>query len=221
MFVSLPTKLMDCKSPQDGTDRELMIVEGDSASNSVGAARDIRFQAVLPLQGKPLNAWRASKAAVQRNEFCMAIVQAIGAGWGDSFKLDDIRYQRVIMIFDPDADGIHCGALVLMFFYRWMKPLLEDGRVFLVRPPMFEISAQRLNPSICVMTEEQAISECKRLESENYQNVVRKRFRGLAGMGSTILGKYCVSPGTRRLIRLRAQDAIAAINTFSPNHKHN
>ena len=125
MFRLLPTKLLDCQfHPRDAA-TELFIVEGDSASNAIGGVRDAGFQAVMPMQGKPLNAWKATKDKVARNEFFNALHSAIGAGWGESFQLSQTRYENIILVFDPDADGIHCGMLVLMYFYRWMR--LKDA----------------------------------------------------------------------------------------------
>ena len=219
MFTKLPSKLLDCQFHPEGVAAELMIVEGDSASNSVGIARDPSYQAVLPIQGKPLNAWKAKKAKVASNEFYSAIVNAIGAGWDDSFCLDKARYQHIILVFDPDADGIHCSMLVLMFFYRWMRPLLDSGRILLVRPPMFEINSTNLTEILCAETDEQAAAEIQRLELDGHQNVTKKRFRGLASMGSTILAEYCINPKTRSFFRMRSQDALAAIEAFSPNVK--
>ena len=107
--------------------------------------------------------------------------------------------------------------LVLMFFYRWMRPLLDSGRILLVRPPMFEINATHLTDILCAETDEQAVANMERLSREGYQNITKKRFRGLASMGNAILSKYCVNPETRHVYRMRAEDAVAAIRAFSPN----
>jgi DNA gyrase/topoisomerase IV subunit B len=219
MYAKLPVKLIDIVSPEPHLDTELLVVEGDSASSAVAAARDLAFQAVIPMQGKPLNAWKASRNSVAKNEFFAALIHAIGADWGDAFAIEQCRYRRVVLLFDPDADGIHCGALTLMFFYRWMRPLLDAGRIFLVHPPMFEIVTDRLAEPILVMTEEQALSEASRLEREGHAGVRKKRFRGLGGMGRSILSRFCLDPATRRLVRLSARDALAAIEVFSPNFR--
>jgi DNA gyrase/topoisomerase IV subunit B len=217
MFRYLPPKLLDCTFQPEGVVTELMIVEGDSASSSVGAARDERFQAVLPIQGKPLNAWKASKKKVAANPYYQAIIEAIGAGWDDSFELEHSRYERIVLIFDPDADGIHCSMLVLMFFFRWMRPLLDSGRIYLIHPPMFEFTAPGLTETVCAANEEAAESEVNRLAEKGVRNVNRKRFRGLGSMGNAILSKYCVDPETRSALPMRAADATAAIAAFSPN----
>jgi DNA gyrase subunit B len=191
MFAPLPIKLLDCQFHPHGVAAELMIVEGDSASTAVGITRDSSYQAVLPIQGKPLNAWKANRAKVASNEFYAAIIQAIGAGWDDTFCLDQARYQHIVLIFDPDADGIHCS--------------------------MFEINATHLTDILCAETDEQAVANVERLSREGYQNITKKRFRGLASMGNAILSKYCVNPETRQVYRMRAEDAVAAIRAFSPN----
>jgi DNA gyrase/topoisomerase IV subunit B len=218
MFPARPLKLLDCAFQPEGVAAELMIVEGDSASSSVGAARDERFQAVLPLQGKPLNAWKASRTRVAANPFYQAIIDAIGAGWDESFAIERVRYERIVLIFDPDADGIHCSMLVLMFFYRWMRPLLDSGRIYLIHPPMFELTAPGLSEIVCAANEEAADSQAKRLKDAGFPNVTRKRFRGLGSMGHAILSTYCVRPETRLAVRMKVSDATAAIAAFSPKH---
>lgn len=216
MFPSRPSKLLDCAFQPQGALSELMIVEGDSASNSIGAVRDERFQAVLPMQGKPLNAWKASRTKVAANPFYQAIIDTVGAGWDESFAIERVRYDRIILIFDPDADGIHCSMLVLMFFYRWMRPLLDSGRIFLIHPPMFEVTAPGLSEIVCAANEEAANLQANRLMDAGFSDVNRKRFRGLGSMGHAILFKYCVCPETRLAIRMRSSDATAAIAVFSP-----
>ncbi len=221
MFRALPTKLMDCRfhaveSSADSCAPELFIVEGDSAANAVGIVRDSRFQAVMPMQGKPLNAWKASREKVARNEFFRALQQAIGAQWGESFRLNDVRYERMILVFDPDADGIHCGMLVLMYFYRWMRPLLDSGRIYMVHPPLFEITAPGMTELVCAVSDEEAIASLAKVQRDIHPNAVKKRFRGLASMSGGVLKQYCVQPATRRAFCMRAKDAEAAIQVFCP-----
>lgn len=128
-----PLKLDDCTYHGLGSGVELYVVEGDSAAGAVSRMRNAQFQAVLPMQGKPLNTVRATAQKVVANPWFAALTQALGTGLGDAFALQALRYDRVILLMDPDADGIHCGALVTMFFYRWMRPLLDDGRVGIAR----------------------------------------------------------------------------------------
>lgn len=221
MHSSLPPKLIDCKFYPSGVASELLIVEGDSAANAVANMRNPSFQAVLPMQGKPLNAWKASKPVVARNAFFSAVIQSLGAGWGDTFELDRVRYQKVVMIFDPDADGIHCGMLMLMFFYRWMLPLLESGQVWMVRPPLCQISGAGLSDVVCVGTPEDVFAEVKRLRGQGFPDATSKPFRGLASMGGAILAKHCVTPETRNAVPMRVEDADIAIRIFSPNTRPN
>jgi DNA gyrase subunit B len=215
MFPSLPIKLVDCRS-SNRQEVELLIVEGDSASASVAACRNIQLQAVLPIQGKPLNAWRASQKKVAENRFYQAIIESIGAGWGPGFDLATCRYARVVLVFDPDADGIHCSMLVLMFFYRWMRPLLDAGRIHLVRAPLFQITHDGMVELVCVEDEPTAALEVQRMLAEGKANVIKKRFRGLGSMGQSVLSQYCVAPKTRKSVAMRASDAEAAIAIFSP-----
>ena len=214
MFRQLPTKLLDCQFHPSLHETELLIVEGDSAANAVGAVRDSSFQAVMPMQGKPLNAWKATRDKVARNEFFHALDQAIGAGWGDSFCIENMRYKNIILLFDPDADGIHCSMLVLMYFYRWMRPLLESGRIYLVHPPLFEITAPTMSELVCAASDEEAIERLAKVQREVDPSAVKKRFRGLASMSGAVLKRYCVQPSTRHAFRMRAKDAEAAIEVF-------
>ena len=154
--ATLPIKLHDCDRHGPGSGAELFVVEGDSAAQSVAQLRDARFQAVLPMQGKPLNAWKASERKVAANPFFMALVAAIGADWGRFCRLEALRYERLLLLMDPDADGIHCGALVTMFVYRWMRPVLDAGRVEIVRPPLDEIIAVRRRGLASIKSEELA-----------------------------------------------------------------
>jgi len=219
MFAHLPPKLADF-SPSVDRDKyvktELLIVEGDSASTSVEVARDRSYQAVLPIQGKPLNAWRATRKKVAENFFYQAIIASIGAGWDTEFELSKSRYDRIVLVFDPDADGIHCSMLVLMFFYRWMRPLLDADRIELVRAPMFQITYDGLTELICIEEELAARTEVSRHIADGKTNVQKKRFRGLGSMGQAVLSQTCVKPSSRSSVIMRAADAEAAIAVFSP-----
>ena len=216
MTSLIPTKLQDCQFYPIGVETELFIVEGDSASNAVGNVRDASFQAVMPMQGKPLNAWKATKDKVARNEFFNTLSQSIGAGWGSEFHLDRSRYSNIILVFDPDADGIHCGMLTLMYFYRWMLPLLESGRIHMVHPPLFEITAPGMSELVCAVSDEEAAARLTIVQRDGNPNAVKRRFRGLASMSAAVLKRYCVQPETRQAFRMRPKDAEAAIAVFCP-----
>jgi len=215
MFRQPPTKLLDCEF-STGRGSELLIVEGDSASNAVGCVRDASFQAVMPMQGKPLNAWKATKNKVAKNEFFHAVSQAMGGGWGESFQLESLRYQNIVLLFDPDADGIHCGMLMLMYFYKWMQPLLDSGRIQMVHPPLFEITAPGMTDLVCAVSDEEAIAKWTKIKQEVNPDAVKKKFRGLASMSAAVLKQHCVQPNTRHSFRMRAKDAEAAIEVFCP-----
>ncbi|MEQ1487852.1 MAG: toprim domain-containing protein, partial [Methylotenera sp.] len=118
IYTNRPIKLQDCR--QHGANAELFLVEGDSAASAVSSLRNQQVQAVLPMQGKPLNTIKASAEKVVENALFKALIEALGAGVGDNFDLTKCRYSRIVLLMDADADGIHCGALMLMFFYRWM-----------------------------------------------------------------------------------------------------
>jgi DNA gyrase subunit B len=156
MYPPKPFKLVDCK--QHGPGAELYIVEGDSASSTVARLRDERFQAVLPMQGKPLNSMKATSKKVGANPWFAALIDAIGADYGEHFELQNVRYEKIILLMDPDADGIHCGALLLMFFNRLMQPLLQSGGIALTRAPMATI--RHGNESIHVRSEQEQRAAC-------------------------------------------------------------
>ena len=217
-FYPKPVKLHDCHDAGVGSAAELFLVEGDSASKTVARARQPAFQAVLPMQGKPMNPVKASKKAVEKNELYQALVKCIGAGWDDDFDLDAVRYQRVILLFDPDADGIHCGALMLMFFFRWMRPLLDSGRLCVIRPPLYEITSPDHSDQIHAFSEE----HYKKLRTALEEKGVKfkgHRYRGLASMNDDTLSTTCLDPETRRINRLEVDDAMAAIKAFGGGKK--
>ncbi len=223
-FITQKTKLIDCsptprpaQSGALGIDRpyrELFIVEGDSASKSVARVRDARFQAVLPMQGKPMNATKASDAAVRKNQWYAALIQALGAGW-HAEDLAEMRYDRVLFLFDPDADGIHCGALMLLFFDTYLRPLLDAHRVSLIKSPLFEIRAQGYADTLHAYSED----HLQRIRSVLDEKQIRHRhhrYRGLASLGESTLRELCVDPDSRTAYLLQHQDALAAREIFGP-----
>jgi DNA gyrase subunit B/topoisomerase-4 subunit B len=213
-FRRVPIKLHDCQVHGIGSGAELFIVEGDSASQAAAKARCQASQAVLPMQGKPLNAWKASRRSVEANELYAALIQSIGAGWDQSFRESDVRYDHISLLFDPDADGIHCGALTLMFFYRWMRPMLESGKIGLIRPPVFELRCNTTGDCIHAYSEDHYRKLCVALEEKQIQCSVQ-RFRGLASMNGATLHSTCIDPATRNRSVCTVQDAEAAIRVFT------
>jgi len=214
-FPRQPIKLVDSQIHGFESGAELFVVEGDSAARSVARIRNSRFQAVLPMQGKPLNALKAREKTVRANPFFMALIDSIGANIGESTEPSLCRYQRIVLLFDPDADGIHCGTLVLMFFYRWLRPLLETGQIAIVRPPMMEIVADGLQSPLLAYSDEEGQIICQELKQQRQTNVIKKRFRGLASLSAEVLMRYCVEPATRKAYRLTVQDAERSIELLS------
>ena len=212
-FHIKPTKLLDCRQHGIDSNSELFIVEGDSASLAVARARNAELQAVLPMQGKPMNAWKASKTAVAKNDLLRVCIESLGAGWDQQFDLNRLRYGRVLLLFDPDADGIHCGALMLMFFHRWMPALIEAGRLSVVRPPLCEFTSRQYSDSIHAFSDDHARKVREALEAKQIHYTM-KRFRGLASLNESSLVTTCLDPNTRHADVLGGKDAAAAFKIF-------
>ena len=205
-----PSKLDDCLVHGSGSGAELFIVEGDSAAAAVARVRDPRMQAVLPMQGKPLNAARASRERVLEHPFFGPLTAALGAGIEADCDPARSRYDRVLVLTDPDADGIHCGFLVLLFCYRWLRPLLDLGRVHLVRPPWGEVvvgGELRL-----AFSEPELTTLATRSRSGGGQV---RRFRGLAALDADTLRETCVDPATRRVEQVSAAAVAAMIQVIA------
>jgi len=177
-------------------------------------ARNAGFQAVLPMQGKPLNAVRASDRKVAADPFYRALTQTLGTGWGDACDPAKLRYERVVLLTDPDADGIHCGALLLMFFYRWMQPLLDLGRVGVVRAPMGEIRCEGDAAPTLAFSDAQFQSICGELRERGRPRFAAVRYRGLGSLDRGALEAHCMVPATRNLRWLTSSDALAAMEVF-------
>ena len=212
-FKRIPVKLHDCQVHGIGSGAELFIVEGESASKATARARSQRNQAVLPMQGKPLNAWKASRRTVASNELFAALVDSLGAGWDDSYRESDLRYDQITLLFDPDADGIHCGALALMFFYRWMRPLLKSGRIGLIRPPVYEIKSVCGTDCIHAYNDGHYRKLCAALDAKK-MDYNTQRYRGLASMNESALVSTCIDPETRNRNICTEDDAEAALEVF-------
>ena len=212
-FYPKPTKLVDCRDHGLDSLSELFIVEGDSASQAVARARDPNTQAVLPMQGKPINALKASRKSILGNDLLSALIDALGSPWDQEFDLTRLRYARVILLFDPDADGIHCSALMMMFFYRWMPELIESGKLSVVRAPLYEFISPQYSDSIHAFSDEHSREVRRALDAKQIQYQTR-RFRGLASLNASTLLTSCLDPQTRRAEVIRIEDAQAAINIF-------
>ncbi|MEL6110097.1 MAG: toprim domain-containing protein [Planctomycetota bacterium] len=209
------TNLIDCD--EHGTGTELFVVEGLSASNSVARVRDARFQAVLPMQGKPMNAAKASRQSVRRNEWFVALVDALGCGWEPTSNAS-MRFDRVLLLFDPDADGIHCGLLVLLFFERYLRPILESNRLSVVKAPMFEIRATGYGDRLHAYSEDH-LRRLREALDERKIDHRSQRYRGLASLSAGALHETCIDPESRTAHLLEATDAAEARRVLGPKKK--
>jgi len=214
---SLPAKLVDCRSADDRS--ELFIVEGDSALGTAKLARDSEFQALLPIRGKILNVQKASLADMLKNAECAAIIQVIGAGSGSSFDLDSARYQRIILMADADVDGSHIRTLLLTLFHRYLRPMLEAGRVFAAVPPLHrvELTNPRKGQEKYRYTYSDAELNRTLLELERrgqrWKEPVQ-RYKGLGEMDASQLAETTMDPRHRILRRIIIEDAAAAADIF-------
>jgi DNA gyrase subunit B len=215
---SLPAKLVDCRSADDRS--ELFIVEGDSALGTAKLARDSEFQALLPIRGKILNVQKASLADMLKNAECASIIQVIGAGSGSSFDLDAARYQRVILMADADVDGAHIRTLLLTLFHRYLRPMLEAGRVFAAVPPLhrIELTNPRKGQEKHRYTYSDAELNRTLLELERrgqrWKEPVQ-RYKGLGEMDAAQLAETTMDPRHRTLRRIRIEDATSATEMFN------
>ena len=215
---SLPAKLSDCRS-EDVSRTELFIVEGESALGTTKAARNSEFQAILPLKGKILNVQKASLSQMLDNAECAAIIQVIGAGSGKSFSLEDARYGRVILMSDADVDGAHIRCLMLTLLYRYMKPLIDDGRVFAAIPPLHRIEVVGGGGKKGEVHYTYSDDEMKKLLADLKKNGKRwkepiQRYKGLGEMDADQLRETTMDPEHRTLRRITIKDAAAAEKMF-------
>ncbi|MGA0850718.1 MAG: DNA gyrase/topoisomerase IV subunit B [Candidatus Nanopelagicaceae bacterium] len=215
---SLPAKLSDCRS-EDVSRTELFIVEGESALGTTKAARNSEFQAILPLKGKILNVQKASLSQMLDNAECAAIIQVIGAGSGKSFSLEDARYGRVILMSDADVDGAHIRCLMLTLLYRYMKPLIDDGRVFAAIPPLHRIEVMGGGGKKGEVHYTYSDDEMKKLLNDLKKNGKRwkepiQRYKGLGEMDADQLRETTMDPDHRTLRRITIKDAADAEKMF-------
>ena len=210
---SLPAKLADCRS--DDLERcEVYIVEGDSAMGTCKAARDSEFQALLPIRGKILNTLRATEKQMLDNNECAAIITAIGAGSGKSFDITSIRYGKLIVLADADVDGAHIRCLLLTLCYRYMRPLLEAGRVYAAVPPLRRITLSNSGEHIYTYTDEDHNIKLAELEAAGKKVKEIQRYKGLGEMDAEQLADTTLDRANRTLRRVTMDDAEAAAEMF-------
>jgi DNA gyrase subunit B len=215
---SLPAKLVDCRIADDRS--ELFIVEGDSALGTAKLARSSEFQALLPIRGKILNVQKASLADMLKNAECASIIQVIGAGSGSAFNLDAARYQRVIFMSDADVDGAHIRTLLLTLFYRYLRPLLDAGRVFAAVPPLHRIELSNPRKGQAKYRYTYSDAELRRVLLDMERRGQRwkepiQRYKGLGEMDAGQLAETTMDPRHRTLRRIRIEDAAVAGDIFS------
>jgi len=215
---TLPTKLVDCRS-KDVESSELFIVEGDSALGTAKLARDSNHQALLPIRGKILNTQKASLQDMLDNQECAAIIQVIGAGSGRTFDVSSSRYGKIIIMSDADVDGAHIRTLLLTLFFRYMRPLVEAGRVYAAVPPLHRVvipqRGKTPNEIVYTYAEEELSALLARLEKEgkNYLEPIQ-RYKGLGEMDADQLAETTMNPAGRTLRRVRVSDAEDAARVF-------
>ena len=198
---ALSGKLAPAQS-KDKTKKELFLVEGDSAGGSAKQGRDRKYQAILPLRGKVLNTEKTKESDILKNEEINTMIYTIGAGYGQNFDINDCEYSKVIIMSDADEDGGHIQCLLLTFFYRYMRPLIEDGRLYVALPPLFKIQ--------CGKEVEYAYSMDEMREKIKGRKCEVQRYKGLGEMNADQLCETTMKPGSRTLIRVNIEDAQLA-----------
>ena len=209
-LTTLPGKLADCSS-NNPAECELFIVEGNSAGGSAKSGRDSKTQAILPLRGKILNVQKAQAHKIYENQEIGNMISAIGAGYGSNFNIDNVRYHKIVIMTDADVDGSHIRILLLTFFHRFMKPLIDNGYVYIAQPPLYKI--QYKGKDYYCYNDEQLEDTREKLQLK--PGYPYQRYKGLGEMDPEQLEETTMDPTKRKMLRVTVDDAEAADLVFS------
>ncbi len=214
--ASLPGKLSDCYE-HDITQTELYIVEGDSAGGSAKQGRDARYQAILPLWGKMLNVEKARIDRVYTNEKLMPVVAALGTSIGEDFNIEKLRYGKVVIMADADVDGAHIRTLLLTFFFRYMRPLITNGNIYIAQPPLFKVSRGKGKKEIAryAFSDEERDKYVAELSSDGQSEPKVQRYKGLGEMDPSQLWETTLDPDRRTMLKVELDDAARADEIFT------